>query len=85
MTVQNELSSMTPQQRANQAMLLLAGAPYGGLNAKSASNKMFGLSNVYSIFTGALNSWLSNNVKAVDISISMLEALAERVEARAQS
>lgn len=74
MTVQNELSSMTPQQRANQAMMLLAGGSYQGPNSKSADqafNLSKGLSSFYSLVLGGFNSWLANNVKGVDISFGI--------------
>ncbi|MDE6079897.1 MAG: translocation/assembly module TamB domain-containing protein [Duncaniella sp.] len=68
-TVQNELQSMSPEQRANQAMNLLLYNTYQGGNTKGSAK--LGGNPIYSFLTSQLNSWLADNVKGVDISLGM--------------
>lgn len=65
-TVANELQSMSPEQRANQAMNLLLYNTYTGPGTK-ASSSISG-NPLYSFLESQLNSWMTRNVKAVDIS-----------------
>lgn len=68
-TVQNELSSMSAEQRANKAMNLLLYNVYSGAgtkaNALSAGNPLF------SFLTSQINSWAANNIRGVDISFGI--------------
>lgn len=67
-TVQNELSSMSAEQRANQAMNLLLYNVYTGANTKGTSlagNPLF------SFLTSQLNTWAANNIRGVDISFGI--------------
>ncbi len=67
-TVQNELTSMSAEQRANQAMNLLLYNVYTGANTKGSSlagNPLF------SFLTSQLNSWAANNIRGVDISFGI--------------
>lgn len=67
-TIQNELSSMSPEQRANQAMNLLLYGVYTGPGTKANA----GLSGnpLYSFLASQLNT-LASNVKFVDISFGI--------------
>lgn len=68
-TVQNELQSMSPEQRANQAMNLLLYGQYTGAvtkaNAKLSGNPLF------SFLTSQLNNWAANNIKGVELSFGI--------------
>lgn len=67
-TIQNELSAMSPEQRANQAMNLLLYGVYTGPGTKANA----GLSGnpLYSFLASQLNT-LASNVKFVDISFGI--------------
>lgn len=68
LTVQNELTSMSPDQRANQAMNLLLYNVYTGVGTKGNAN----IGNpLYSFLTSQLNSWAAQNIKGVDISFGV--------------
>lgn len=68
-TVQNELRSMSPTQRANQAMNLLLYGVYTGQgttgNANLSGNALYGF------LTSQLNTWAANTIKGVDLSFGM--------------
>lgn len=67
-TVQNELTSMSAEQRANQAMNLLLYNVYTGANTKGSSlsgNPLF------TFLTSQLNTWAANNIRGVDISFGI--------------
>lgn len=68
-TVQNELSSMSPDQRANQAMNLLLYNTYTGPGTK-ASSSLSG-NPLYSFLASQLNSWAAQNIRGVDISFGI--------------
>ena len=68
-TVQNELASMSPEQRANQAMNLLLYNTYTGPGTH-ASSSLSG-NPLYSFLASQLNSWAANNIKGVDISFGI--------------
>ncbi len=69
LTVANELESMTPQQRANQAMNMLLYNVYTGPGTKGdaslAGNPLF------SFLESQVNTWAANNIKGVDISFGI--------------
>ncbi len=68
LTVQNELTSMSPDQRANQAMNLLLYNVYTGAGTKGNAN----IGNpLYTFLTSQLNSWAAQNIKGVDISFGI--------------
>lgn len=67
-TVQNELTSMSAEQRANQAMNLLLYNVYTGANTKGTS--MAG-NPLFSFLTSQLNTWAANNIRGVDISFGI--------------
>lgn len=68
-TVRNELQSMSPEQRANQAMNLLLYNMYTGPGTKGNAN-ITG-NPLYSFLSSTLNTWMANNVKGVDISFGI--------------
>lgn len=68
-TVENELQSMSPEQRANQAMNMLLYNTYTGPNTKATSN--LGGNLLYSFLESTVNSWMANNIKGVDISFGI--------------
>ncbi|MDE6276803.1 MAG: translocation/assembly module TamB [Muribaculaceae bacterium] len=68
-TVANELQSMSPEQRANQAMNLLIYNIYTGPGTKG--NASLGGNPLFSFLESQLNSWAANNIKGVDISFGI--------------
>ncbi len=68
-TVQNELTAMSPEQRANQAMNLLLYNKYMGAGTKG--NASLGGNPVFSFLTSQINNWAANNVRGVDISFGI--------------
>ncbi|MDE6174424.1 MAG: translocation/assembly module TamB, partial [Duncaniella sp.] len=68
-TVQNELASMSAEQRANQAMNLLLYNVYTGAGTKGNAN--LSGNQLYSFLTSKLNSWAANNIRGVDISFGI--------------
>lgn len=68
-TVQNELRSMSAEQRANQAMNLMLYNVYSGPGT-SASANLSG-NPLYSFLTSQLNTWAANTIKGVDVSFGL--------------
>lgn len=68
LSLQNELSSMSADQRETQAMNLLLYRQYMGANtkAKAASGNM-----LYSFLESQLNSWAAQNIRGVDLSFGV--------------
>ncbi len=69
LTVQNELETMSPEQRANQAMNLLLYNVYTGPGTKASAN--LGGNPLFAFLTSRLNSWAANTIKGVDISFGI--------------
>lgn len=69
MTVANELATMSPTQRASEAMNLLLYNTYTGGSTKATSN--LNGNPLFSFLTNSVNSWLANNVRGVDISLGL--------------
>lgn len=68
MTVQNELLSMSADQRSASAIHLLLYNTYTGPGVKADAN----LSNpLYSFLEGQLNSWAAKNIRGVDLSFGI--------------
>ena len=67
--VQNELQSMSQDQRSNQAMNMLITNSYIGGAATSAS--AIGENALYSFLTSKLNSWAASNIRGVDLSFGI--------------
>ena len=68
-TVQNELASMSAEQRANQAMNLLLYNVYTGAGTKASAN--LSGNPLYSFLTSQIHSWAANNIRGVDISFGI--------------
>lgn len=68
-TVQNELAGMSAEQRANQAMNLLAYNVYAGPGTKATAN-LTG-NPLYAFLASTLNTWAANNIRGVDISFGI--------------
>lgn len=68
LTIQNELQSMSADQRQTQALNLLLYNQYLGQNAKAsvASGNM-----LYSFLESRLNSWAAKNIRGVDLSFGV--------------
>lgn len=68
-TVANELETMSPEQRANQAMNMLLYNVYTGPgtrgDASMAGNPLF------SFLESQINSWAANNIKGIDLSFGI--------------
>lgn len=68
-TIQNELQTMSPEQRANQAMNMLLYNIYTGPGTKASSNLSGNM--LFSFLTSKLNTWAANNIKGVDITFGV--------------
>ncbi len=68
-TVENDLQSMSPDQRANQAMNILLYGLYTGAGTKGNAN--IGGNMLYSFLESTLNTWAANNIKGVDLSFGI--------------
>lgn len=67
-SIQNELQSMSADQRQTQAMNLLLYGQYMGQNTKaSAASGNF----LYSFLESQLNSWAAKNIRGVDLSFGV--------------
>lgn len=68
LAIQNELQSMSADQRQTQAMNLLLYGQYMGQNTKAnvASGNM-----LYSFLESQLNSWAAKNIRGVDLSFGV--------------
>lgn len=68
-TIANELSGMTPEQRSTQAMNLLLYNTYTGTSAKASSNLSGNVA--FSFLESSLNKWAANNITGVDVSFGI--------------
>lgn len=68
-TVANELQSMSAEQRANQAMMLLLNNTYTGPGTHGNSNLSGNA--VYSFLASQLNNWAANTIKGVDLTFGV--------------
>ena len=68
LSIQNELQSMSADQRQTQAMNLLLYGQYTGQNTKAsaASGNL-----LYSILESQLNSWAAKNIRGVDLTFGV--------------
>ncbi|MCH5327884.1 MAG: translocation/assembly module TamB domain-containing protein [Coprobacter sp.] len=69
LTIQNELTSMTAEQRASQAMNLLIYNSYSGPGSSSA--KISAENSLNSFIAKELNQWAQSNLKNIDISFGI--------------
>lgn len=68
-TVANELATMSPSQRASQAMNLLITNIYSVGNTRGDAN--MGGNMLYSFLTSQLNTWAASAIKGVDLSFGI--------------
>lgn len=68
LSLQNELQSMSADQRQTQAMNLLLYGQYMGQNTKASAA---GGNMLYSFLESQLNSWAAKNIKGVDLSFGV--------------
>lgn len=68
-TVANELESMSPEQRANQAMNMLLYNVYTGPGTKG--NASLSGNPLFSFLESQINTWAANNIKGVDLSFGI--------------
>ena len=70
MTIANELSRMTQEQRSTQAMNLLLYGSYTGGSTTTAGG-LSGENMAYSFLESTLNKWAANNISGVDLSFGI--------------
>ena len=70
MSIENELLSMSADQRSMAAINLLLTGQYSGAGVKTASSDML-QGALYGMLTSQLNSWMANHVKGVDLSFGV--------------
>lgn len=68
LTLQNQLASLTPEQRQNQAMSLLLYNTYSGPGTSAKANTGNPLN---SFIAKELNQWAQNSLKGVDLSFGV--------------
>ena len=68
LSLQNELQSMSADQRQTQAMNLLLYGQYTGQNTKASAA---GGNMLYSFLESQINSWAAKNIKGVDLSFGV--------------
>ncbi len=69
-SIQNELQSMSPDQRSSEAMNMLLYGRYMGSSASAInSNLLSGQLN--SFLASQLNSWAANNIRGIDLSFGI--------------
>ena len=68
-TIQNELQSMSAEQRATQAMNLLLYNVYTGPGTKASSS--LSANPLYTFLESQVNTWAANNIKGVDLSFGI--------------
>ena len=71
LTIQNELQSMTADQRQTQAMNMLLYGQYTGQNTKTASGSTTNM--LYGFLESQINSWTAKHVRGVDLTFGMNE------------
>jgi hypothetical protein len=71
LSIQNELQSMSADQRSNQAMNMLLYGKYVGPGSTSLSSDNLIGNQLYSFLTSQINSWAANNIRGVDLSFGV--------------
>ncbi|MDE6027227.1 MAG: translocation/assembly module TamB, partial [Muribaculaceae bacterium] len=69
LSIQNELQSMSPDQRQTQAMNLLLYGQY--ISGDTKGNANLGGNMLYSFLESQLNSWAAQNIRGVDLSFGI--------------
>ena len=70
MTIQNDLLSMSAEQRSMAAINLLLTGQYNAQGVKTASSDLVSGA-LYGVLTSQINSWMANNVRGVDLSFGI--------------
>lgn len=70
MTIANELSGMTQEQRSAQAMNLLLYGTYSG-GSTGTTGGLSGENMAFSFLESSLNKWAANNISGVDLSFGI--------------
>lgn len=70
-SVQNELQSMSADQRQQQAMNLLITGNYTGMGTKTANGSLVSTGTVYSLLASQINSWAAKNIRGIDLSFGV--------------
>lgn len=70
LSLENELQSMSADQRSTQAMNLLITGNYQGSGMKT-SNSGMAENMLYGFLTSTLNNWAANNIRGVDLSFGI--------------
>lgn len=71
LTIANEIKSMSPEQRANQAMNLLLYGTYRSGGTQTITGGNVGTNALYSFLQSQLNTWAASAIKGVDISFGI--------------
>ena len=71
LTIQNELQSMTADQRQTQAMNMLLYGSYSSQNTKTASGSATNM--LYGFLESQINSWAAKHVRGVDLTFGVDE------------
>ena len=71
LTIANEIKSMSPEQRANQAMNLLLYGTYRSGGTQTITGGNMGTNALYSFLQSQLNTWAASAIKGVDISFGI--------------
>lgn len=70
-SLQNELQSMSADQRQTQAMNLLLTGQYTGQNIKTNSASALSTGMLYGYLASTLNKWAAQNIRGVDLSFGV--------------
>ncbi len=70
LSIQNELQSMSADQRSTQAMNMLLYGRYMGPGAVSSSSNLLN-NQLYGFLESQLNSWAANNIRGVDLTFGI--------------
>lgn len=70
MALENELSSMSADQRSATAMNMLITGQYTGAGAKNINSSLV-TSNLYGLLTSQINNWAANAIHGVDLSFGV--------------
>lgn len=71
LSLQNELQSMSADQRQTQAMNLLLTGQYTGQNIKTSGASALSTNMLYGYLTSTLNKWAAQNIRGVDLSFGV--------------
>lgn len=71
-SIENELQSMSADQRSNEAMNMILYGRYMGPGAASSGGAgAFATNALYGFLTSQLNSWAANNIRGVELSFGI--------------